>query len=89
METVKPSTRSQIVIVPGSKGAAVTSVQKALLARGFAIPALTAGTAAFGSYGSQTLTAVKAYQTRNPALGKADGVIGPKTYATLTSIAKG
>jgi hypothetical protein len=73
-------------LVPGSKGAAVTAVQKALIARGFKIPSLVAKTVAFGSYGSETLVAVKAYQVKNPALGKADGIIGPKTYAALTAV---
>ncbi len=73
-------------ILPGSKGAAVTAVQRSLLARGFKIPSLVAKTAAFGSYGTETLAAVKAYQVKNPALGKADGIIGPKTYAALTAV---
>ncbi len=65
----------------GSTGADVVALQNALLAGGFHIPAVEAGTAAKGYFGSQTKTAVQAYQTSKGITSS--GFVGPLTRAAL------
>lgn len=62
----------------GSKNAAVLAVEKALAKAGL-LPASLAD----GLYTKETTAAVKKYQSANLTLGTPDGIIGPKTYASL------
>ena len=55
----------------GSKGESVKIVQTAL------------GIKADGEFGEGTKKALIAWQKKNPQLGAADGVVGPKTFKTL------
>ena len=64
----------------GSTGADVAELQTVLMSKGYSIPALAAGTAK-GYFGSQTLTAVKAYQAANGV--PSTGFVGPLTLAKL------
>jgi peptidoglycan hydrolase-like protein with peptidoglycan-binding domain len=66
-------------ISPGVASADVQRMQKALISRGFAIPA-----GATGYYGSRTVAAVKAFQKAQGWTGSdADGVAGPGTLTRL------
>ena len=56
----------------GSKGPKVKKIQEALKLN------------ADGIFGEETKKVVITWQKANPKFGKADGVIGPKTYAELT-----
>jgi surface antigen len=61
---------------PGESGDAVKMIQKAL------------GLTADGHYGPVMKKTVVAYQKANPKLGKADGIIGPKTWAAMMKLIK-
>ena len=61
----------------GSKGADVVELQELLLKAGYALPKYGAD----GSFGNETLTAVKAFQRDNGL--SVDGVVGAKTWASL------
>ena len=61
----------------GAKGEYVTRMQQALTAAGFSLPKY--GTD--GSFGKETLAALKAFQKANGL--KADGICGPKTWTEL------
>jgi hypothetical protein len=61
----------------GKKGEAVLELQKMLLSMGYSLPRYGAD----GSYGAETITAVKAFQLDNGL--KADGITGPGTWAAL------
>jgi hypothetical protein len=56
---------------PGHKGDDVKAIQRGL------------GVAVDGIYGPKTRAAVVAWQKRHKALGRADAIIGPKTYKAL------
>jgi peptidoglycan hydrolase-like protein with peptidoglycan-binding domain len=63
----------------GATGSHVSALQRALIARGFAIPA-----GATGKFGGQTMAAVAAFQRSQGWSGSlADGVPGPGTLARL------
>ena len=64
----------------GSTGADVVALQTWLMANGYSIPALSAGTAK-GYFGSQTKTAVQAYQTAKSI--PSTGFVGPLTRGAL------
>ncbi len=65
--------------VPGASGSHVVSLQRALIARGFGIPA-----GATGYFGSQTKAAVAAFQRSQGWRGSgADGIPGSQTLARL------
>jgi hypothetical protein len=65
----------------GSTGAAVTALQNFLIANNFSIPSIANGKAKTGYFGSQTQSAVKAYQT---SVGIPNtGFVGPLTVAAL------
>lgn len=68
----------------GSTGPDVVALQTALIAAGFDIPAITNGTAAKGYFGSQTKTAVQAYQA-NKGVVPQSGFVGPLTRAVLNT----
>lgn len=61
----------------GSKGTDVKTLQELLLQLGFSLPKYSAD----GSFGSETATAVKAFQSKNGI--KADGIYGSETHAAL------
>jgi hypothetical protein len=64
----------------GSTGADVVALQTALMTAGYNIPAIAAGTPK-GYFGSQTQTAVKAYQAARSI--PSTGFVGPLTRAAL------
>ena len=61
----------------GSKGTAVTELQQKLLAKGYSLPKYGAD----GSFGNETLTAVKQFQKDKGLV--VDGIVGTKTWAAL------
>lgn len=65
----------------GSTGPAVVALQTALIASGHTIPSIASGAAAKGYFGSQTQTAVKAYQSSKGI--PSTGFVGPLTRAAL------
>jgi peptidoglycan hydrolase-like protein with peptidoglycan-binding domain len=70
---------SSSTLRPGMASADVHALQKALISRGYAIPA-----GATGYYGSRTTAAVKRFQKSQGWSGSdADGVAGPTTLARL------
>lgn len=68
----------------GSTGSEVASLQTWLISKGFAIPAISSGVATPGYFGSQTQTAVKAYQAANGV--PSTGYFGPLTRAAVNKI---
>jgi hypothetical protein len=69
---------------PGKRNADVAAVQRALISRGFRIPAIIAGTATPGFFGRQTLEAYAAYQRSLGFSGTAaDGVPGVTSLRRL------
>ena len=81
------------VVKRGSKGSAVTGLQKGLLKFGGAGSPTDPG-AADGDFGPRTEVAVKSYQTQHSLT--ADGIVGPRTWwapaggagATLASLSQ-
>ncbi len=69
----------------GSTGADVVALQTWLISSGYSIPSVVAKTAAPGYFGSQTKTAVQAYQTANKI--PSTGFVGPLTLASLNGSA--
>ncbi len=67
-------------LTTGDSGADVTCLQKALIANGYAIPAITAGTASYGYFGGQTKKAVIAWQ-KAAGVSPAFGYFGPISRA--------
>lgn len=65
----------------GSTGADVVALQTALMAAGYDIPAITSGAAAKGYFGSQTKSAVMAYQAAKGIPNT--GFVGPLTRGSL------
>ena len=63
----------------GSKNAAVLAVETALAKKG-----LLPKNLAEGVYTKETTAAIKKYQASHLTLGKADGIIGIKTYRSIT-----
>ncbi len=64
---------------PGARGTQIVALQKALIARGFAIPS-----GATGKFGAETRRAVAAFQSAQGWRGSgADGLPGAKTLALL------
>jgi hypothetical protein len=68
----------------GSRGADVVELQKELIAMGFSIPALTSGSATYGYFGTQTRSAVAAYQKAH-SITPAVGYFGPITRASFNA----
>jgi peptidoglycan hydrolase-like protein with peptidoglycan-binding domain len=71
------SSPSQPTLKLGSSGASVKTLQQALANAGFSPGA------ADGQFGPKTAAAVKAFQSAKGLV--ADGIVGPKTWAKLTS----
>jgi hypothetical protein len=67
----------------GSTGADVVALQNALIAGGFSIPSISSGAATPGYFGSQTKTAVMAYQSARNIPNT--GFVGPLTRAALNA----
>lgn len=65
----------------GSTGADVVALQTWLIANGYSIPSIASGAASKGYFGSQTQTAVKAYQTAKSI--PSTGFVGPLTRGAL------
>lgn len=73
------STAALPALVPGASGSHIVALQRALIARGHAIPA-----GPTGYFGSQTKSAVAAFQRAQGWRGSgADGLPGPQTLARL------
>ncbi len=68
----------------GSTGPEVASLQTWLISKNFAIPAISSGVAQPGYFGSQTVTAVKAYQAANGV--PSTGYFGPLTRAAVNKV---
>jgi len=73
------SSSSHATVRVGSKGSDVVTLQQKLLSLGYSLPVYGAD----GSFGSETLAAVRAFQ-KGKGLS-VDGVCGPKTWAALES----
>ncbi|MFJ1610733.1 GH25 family lysozyme [Streptomyces sp. NPDC088253] len=73
---VGPRTWAQLILTvkSGSRGAAVKAVQRQLSARGYTL-------AADGLFGRRTTAQVTAFQKANRL--RADGIVGPRTWAAL------
>ena len=69
----------------GSTGADVVALQTWLISSGYSIPSVVAKTAAPGYFGSQTKTAVQAYQTAKGL--PSTGFVGPLTLKSLNGSA--
>lgn len=67
----------------GSTGSDVVALQTWLIANGYSIPSIASGAAAKGYFGSQTLAAVKAYQTAKGI--PSTGFVGPLTRGALNA----
>ncbi len=67
----------------GSTGADVVALQTWLMANGYSIPAISSGAAAKGYFGSQTKTAVMAYQSAKGIPNT--GFVGPLTRGALNA----
>ena len=65
----------------GSTGSDVVALQTWLIANGYSIPSIASGAAAKGYFGSQTLAAVKAYQTAKGI--PSTGFVGPLTRGLI------
>lgn len=65
----------------GSTGAEVSALQTLLISKGYSIPSIASGAATPGYFGSQTKTAVMAYQAANGIPNT--GFVGPLTRAAL------
>lgn len=79
--TPKPTptpSKTHPTVRKGSKGAAVKELQQLLLKKGYKLPKYGAD----GSFGNETLTAVKQFQKDNGLV--VDGIVGPKTWNKLT-----
>ena len=68
---------SSTTLRKGSKGTAVTELQKLLMKHGYTLPNYGAD----GDFGNETLNAVKAFQEANGL--EVDGAVGPITWAAL------
>jgi peptidoglycan hydrolase-like protein with peptidoglycan-binding domain len=69
----------------GSTGPDVVALQTWLVANGYSIPAVQSGAAAKGYFGSQTKTAVAAYQVAAGIVNPGTGFFGPLTRAKLNA----
>lgn len=67
----------------GSTGADVVALQTALINAGYSIPSIASGAAAKGYFGSQTKTAVQAYQAAKGI--PSTGFVGPLTRAAMNA----
>lgn len=75
--TSAPAVSYDMTLRKGGKGEAVEELQKLLLDLGYKLPEYGAD----GDYGSETVKAVKKFQSENGL--DADGICGPKTWAAL------
>ena len=75
--TTKPQQTTPPTLRRGAKGEYVTRMQQALTAAGFSLPKYGID----GSFGRETLAALKAFQKANGL--KADGICGPKTWEKI------
>ena len=75
--TTKPQQTAPPTLRRGAKGEYVTRMQQALTAAGFSLPKYGID----GSFGRETLAALKAFQKANGL--KVDGICGPKTWEKI------
>ena len=68
----------------GMRGAAVASLQRALIRRGYSIPAVQNGSVPFGGFGHQTYDAVAGFQADNGMFGSARGTVNRRLYSAIT-----
>jgi peptidoglycan hydrolase-like protein with peptidoglycan-binding domain len=83
LASVAAAAAPQPNLTVGSTGAQVSALQTWLISKGFDIPAISAGTANKGYFGSQTKAAVAAYQ-KSVGL-PAYGFYGPLTEAAINA----
>ena len=69
----------------GSTGVGVENLQRYLMSAGFDIPAITAGVATYGYFGTQTQSALAAWQAAN-SVAPASGYFGPISLAKYNAI---
>ncbi|MED1742192.1 peptidoglycan-binding protein [Bacillus swezeyi] len=80
--TSQPSKSTGTILKKGSSGSKVKTLQKRLIAAGFSLPKYGAD----GSYGNETVQAVKSLQKK--AGIAVDGIYGPATEKALSAIEK-
>ncbi|MEC1863108.1 peptidoglycan-binding protein [Bacillus licheniformis] len=80
--TSKPSKSTGTILKKGSSGSKVKALQKRLIVAGFSLPKYGAD----GSYGNETVQAVKSLQKK--AGIAVDGIYGPATEKALSAIEK-
>jgi hypothetical protein len=86
--TVKPNTVISAPAFPGTKSFTIGSKNQAVLVIEQGLVKVKLLTLADGLYTADTQAAVINYQKSHPSLGKADGIVGPLTYAALVDEAK-
>ena len=87
-QTVKPTTVISAPAFPGTGSFTIGSKNQAVLVIEQGLVKVKLLTLADDLYTADTQAAVINYQKSHPALGKADGIVGPKTYDALVKEAK-
>jgi peptidoglycan hydrolase-like protein with peptidoglycan-binding domain len=86
--TTKPTTTISAPAFPGTKSFVIGAKNQAVFVIEQGLVKLKLLTLADSTFDAKTHAAVIAYQKANPSLGKADGIVGPVTYAALVAEAK-
>lgn len=86
--TTKPTTTISAPAFPGTKSFVIGAKNQAVFVIEQGLVKLKLLTVANSTFDAATEAAVVAYQKKNPSLGKADGIVGPVTYAALVAEAK-
>jgi len=86
--TTKPTTTISAPAFPGTKSFVIGAKNQAVFVIEQGLFKLKLLTVADSTFDAATEAAVVAYQKKNPSLGKADGIVGPVTYAALVAEAK-
>jgi len=86
--TTKPTTTINAPAFPGTGSFVIGAKNQAVFVIEQGLVKLKLLTVADTTFDAATEAAVLAYQKKNPSLGKADGIVGPVTYAALVAEAK-